>query len=140
VVSVSNKGALYCNKPGKAVITVSNKKGSAKQSITINVLANIATFVTTADKTVTRIYLKGSSLMMDVILVNSDPEAALTAAPALSFFLKYGDGNYTSLGVKSGRLKSAIPAGGNGIASYRIGRVDPKTINLLNASAYCQQP
>lgn len=140
VVSVNGKGALYCNKPGKAVITVSCKKSAVKQSIVVNVRANEAVFNTAENRTVKRVYLSGSRLMMDVVLVNSTEET-MTAAPDLAFFLKLsGESDFTALGVKSGHLRRAIAAHETGTAVYRIKKVDPKTISLLNASANCQLP
>jgi hypothetical protein len=80
--------------------------------------------------------------MMDVVLVNASTTDPMTAAPDLAFSLKLsGETGYTALGTKSGYLKNEeIAAGATGTGVYRIMRVDPKTISLLNASATCQLP
>lgn len=141
VVSVNNRGVLYCNRPGTADITVSTKNGAVTKKITLNVSANMTTIVTTADKTVSKIYLRGNNLFMDVVLVNSTTEVMETA-PSLEFFLKlYGETTFTSQGVKSGHIRGdSIAAGATGTASYKIKKVNLKTINLVNAEAECKEP
>jgi hypothetical protein len=140
VASVSNRGVVYVNRAGTAAITVTAKNGAVKQTITVNVAANVATFDTTADKTVKRIYLKGNILCMDVVLVDSSTEA-MTAAPDLEFFLKLpGESDATSQGVKSGRLRAPIAAGESGTAVYRIKKVNSGTISLPGATASCTMP
>ena len=140
VVSVNSRGVLHCNRTGTAVISASTKNGAVKRTITLTVGANTATFETAADRAVKRIYLKGNSLMMEVVLFNSTSEA-LSSAPDLAFFLKLsGESDYASLGVKSGKLRKAIPAGETGVAVYRIKRVNAKTILLPGAEAHCRAP
>ncbi len=140
VASVSNRGVVYCNRSGTAIITVSNKSGSVSETITLNVKKNMTDIDTTANKTVKKIYLKGNNLCMDVVLVNSTAEAIETA-PDLNFFLKLFDAtSYTDLGVKSGHLRKTIAAGETGTAVYKIQKVNSRTIWLLGASANCQLP
>jgi len=140
VANVNSRGNVFCVRPGTATITAASKSGKVKQSIVLNVKANMASFDATADKAVKKIYLKGRSLMIDVVLVNAGAEP-LRRAPELKFFLKLaGESDYAELGVKTGRLQRAIAAGATGTASYKVKTVDPRTIWLLDASAYCEAP
>ncbi len=140
VASVSNKGVIYCNKPGKATISVTARPGGIKQSLVINVVANAVSFETTADRTIRKLYLKGNTLYADVVLFNGSNEA-LKAAPSLAFFLKLSaESEETALGTKPGRIRKAIPAGESGIAVYKIGKINARKVSLLGATAYCKEP
>jgi hypothetical protein len=111
-----------------------------KESIVLNVEANVATFTASTYPSVQKIYLAGRSIMMDVVLENTGTEP-MRKAPKLKFGLKLADqGAYTDLGVKSGRVRRSIAAGATGIATYKVGKANPRTISLIGAEATCEVP
>ena len=136
VANVDSRGNIHCVRPGSATITVSNKSGTVKSSIDLVVNANMISFEGNADRTVSKIYLKGKYLYIDVVIANQTAET-LETAPKLNFTLKLDGKEYSDL-VKSGRLRSEIAANATGIAVYKIMKVDPRTASLLGASAQCK--
>lgn len=139
VANVDNRGNIHTVRPGTATISVANKNGTVKKSIILNVQPNIATFNVTEDKAVQKIYLKGKYLYIDVLIVNNSTET-LATAPDLKVTLTLARGTSPDPSVKSGRLRREIPAGGTGTAVYKIMKVDPRTIWLLDATASCVTP
>ena len=140
VASVNNRGVIHFGRAGTAVITATSKLGDIKASVTINVSANQTSVATADDKKATKIYLRGNILMMDAVIVNNT-SAALTSIAAQEVFIKLsGESAYASYGTSQGRLKSPIAAGATGVATFRVKRVNPARIWLLNASGYVQTP
>lgn len=141
VANVDSRGTIHCVKPGSARITVSNKSGTASAFIDLVVQKNMTVFDGAIENnSVKKIYLKGKNLMVDVVIVNSSTTEILEVAPDLKFFLTLKGVEYPDHEVKTGHLRSEIPAGGTGTAVYKIGKVDPRTIWLLNATATCTAP
>lgn len=141
VANVDGRGTIHCVRPGSARITVSNRSGTASAFIDLVVQKNMTVFDGATDNnSVKRIYLNGKNLMVEVVIVNSSTTETLEVAPDLKITLTLSRGTSPEPGVKTGHLRDEIPAGGTGTAVYKIGKVDPRTIWLLNATALCETP
>ena len=153
VATINSDGLITCKKNGITNITITDKLTKESCKFRLRVLKNESNYKDWLDwddevygiySKSKRVYMKGSILYIDMYIMNATNvpirnvgmQSIYLATPWIDAYDEYTSSGYKYVGTWNGKISTVNP-GKSRYVKIKIGKVNPNTIYLRNADAYC---